>query len=54
MENTNNLEKQNDMPSDQTEANTTPTETKEEKERRRQKAIADMGFWQYVDTEAQR
>ena len=51
MDSTKELEKQNDKPA---EANTTPTETKEEKERRRQKAIADMGFWQYVDTEAQR
>lgn len=54
MENTNNLEKQNDKQADQIDANTTPTETKEQKERRRQKEIAALGFWQYVDTEVQR
>ena len=51
MDSTKELEKQNDQPA---EANAIPTETKEERERRRQKAIADLGFWEYVDTEAQR
>ena len=38
-------------PAEQIEADAQPAETKEEKQRRRNKAIADLGFWQYVDPE---
>ena len=39
------------QPAERIEVVTPPAETKEQKERRRNKAIADLGFWQYVDPE---
>ena len=39
------------QPAERIEVDTPPAETKEQKERRRNKAIADLGFWQYVDPE---